>query len=528
MYKYDQIGNLTQNLEDGIADIEWNIYGKVEKVSKTNGTLIAYRYDSRGNRILKEVRTTTTVHTNFYLRDASGNVMAIYEDTRLINSPTTNIILKEIPIYGSSRLGQYRPKTDTKKTALGQRIYEFSNHLGNVLVTLTDNKVPQTDGTYSSVVVSASDYYPFGMAMSERTYSNSEYRYGFNGKENDTDFGSHIQDLGARFYSGALGRMFSVDPIGTTMPDLSVYHFADNCPIWKIDLNGLKGFQANLARILRPPSRTQTLPPLSVYNPNIPSDSYQMMVTLGMLPQIPEATPQIELSNQLLSIEGVKAIAMSYYGHSEGSWAFVLFLHGKDINEEISKHNETVLANRASANSPETKKLEEIQRNMYLVALSKAKIGRFAELHSDRFILSENSNEWLEYQNLLNGMLSEHPDILKGMGFDFSTKELIFPAVGSYENARNFALKLVGELGATEPYFGRLEASISFGKITGRISKDKKVRWRIDWDQEKGLHINVEDYREGKGNEAKKYVIPIAGGTEEQYKQILDTLNPKK
>ena len=239
-YKYDQIGNLTQNLEDGIEDIEWNIYGKVEKVSKTNGTLIAYRYDGIGNRILKEVRTTTTVHTNFYLRDASGNVMAIYE-----KKTDQNIAIKEIPIYGSSRLGQYRPKAATKKTALGQRIYEFSNHLGNVLVTLTDNKVPQTDGTYSSVVVSASDYYPFGMAMSERTYSNSEYRYGFNGKENDTDFGSHIQDLGARFYSGALGRMFSVDPLTKDYPELTPYQFASNRPIWAIDFDGLSTVYKN-------------------------------------------------------------------------------------------------------------------------------------------------------------------------------------------------------------------------------------------------------------------------------------------
>ena len=245
-YKYDQIGNLTQNLEDGIEDIEWNIYGKVEKVSKTNGTLISYRYDGTGNRILKEVRTTTTVHTNFYLRDATGTVMAIYEDTRPINSPTTNITLKEIPIYGSSRLGQYRPKTDTKKTALGQRIYEFSNHLGNVLVTLTDNKVPQTDGTYESVVVSASDYYPFGMAMAERTYQNSEYRFGFNGKENDTDFGSHIQDYGFRLYSAAEARFLSVDPLADSYPWNSVYSFAEGSPIENIDLDGLEKYNYRL------------------------------------------------------------------------------------------------------------------------------------------------------------------------------------------------------------------------------------------------------------------------------------------
>ena len=238
-YKYDQIGNLTQNLEDGIEDIEWNIYGKVEKVSKTNGTLIAYRYDGTGNRILKEVRTTTTVHTNLYLRDASGNVMAIYEDTRPINTNSNdNIAIKEIPIYGSSRLGQYRPKAATKPTALGQRIYEFSNHLGNVLVTLSDNKVPQTDGTYKSVVVSASDYYPFGMAMKERTYQNSEYRYGFNGQEQSDELDEDGNSYTAEFwqYSAVIGRRWNVDPI--TLYSESGYAALRNDPILYIDGKG--------------------------------------------------------------------------------------------------------------------------------------------------------------------------------------------------------------------------------------------------------------------------------------------------
>ena len=245
-YKYDRIGNLVQNTTDGIADIEWNIYGKVEKVTKTPDPFgiqatVEYRYDGTGNRIMKKVSAGATSTTTTYLRDASGNVMAIYEE-----KTDQTLAIKEIPIYGSSRLGQYRPKAATKKTALGQRIYEFSNHLGNVLVTLTDNKVPQTDGTYESVVVSASDYYPFGMAMAERTYSNSEYRYGFNGKENDTDFGSHIQDYGFRLYSAAEARFLSADPLIVSeqlYPNLTPYQFASNNPITMIDLDGLEGHE---------------------------------------------------------------------------------------------------------------------------------------------------------------------------------------------------------------------------------------------------------------------------------------------
>ncbi len=48
--------------------------------------------------------------------------MAIYEDERPINTtPPDNIAVKEIPIYGSSRLGQYRP---TFRTIAGQQIQD--------------------------------------------------------------------------------------------------------------------------------------------------------------------------------------------------------------------------------------------------------------------------------------------------------------------------------------------------------------------------------------------------------------------
>ena len=104
-YNYDNIGNLIKNEEDGIEDIEWNIYGKVEQVTKTDGTEISYRYDGTGNRIMKKITVGATSTTTTYLRDASGNVMAIYEE-----KTDQTLVIKEIPIYGSSRLGQYRPK----------------------------------------------------------------------------------------------------------------------------------------------------------------------------------------------------------------------------------------------------------------------------------------------------------------------------------------------------------------------------------------------------------------------------------
>ena len=232
LYEYDEIGNLIKNGSDGIKTIIWNIQGKVEKVVRTNAT-ITYRYDASGNRITKQVATTTTNHVNLYLRDASGNVMAIYE-----KKTDQNIAIKEIPIYGGSRLGQYRPKDETKPTALGQRIYEFSNHLGNVLVTLSDNKVPQTDGTYKAIVLSASDYYPFGMAMKERTFSNENYRYGFNGQEKSDELDENGNSYTAEFwqYSATIARRWNVDPV-VIVEESGYATFSDN-PIKYNDPNG--------------------------------------------------------------------------------------------------------------------------------------------------------------------------------------------------------------------------------------------------------------------------------------------------
>jgi len=71
-------------------------------------------------------------------------------------------------------------------------------------------------------------------------YNGSEYRYGFNGKENDKDAGEGIQDYGMRVYDTRLGKFLSVDPITKEYPELTPYQFASNCVIAGIDLDGLE------------------------------------------------------------------------------------------------------------------------------------------------------------------------------------------------------------------------------------------------------------------------------------------------
>jgi len=93
-------------------------------------------------------------------------------------------------------------------------------------------------------------------------------------------------------------------------------------------------------------------------------------------------------------------------------------------------------------------------------------------------------------------------------------KEVVLPAVDDYNQARNQAQEILGDLGAdSKPYISRLESSSVYNQVVGRVSADGKRRWRLDYDPEKGLHINVEDFSRGKTpDKVIKRVIPINNG----------------
>ena len=104
--------------------------------------------------------------------------------------------------------------------------------------------------------------------------------------------------------------------------------------------------------------------------------------------------------------------------------------------------------------------------------------------------------------------------------------ETILKSEKNWESARNKALDTVGNLGAdSKPVIGRLEVSAGNGKVIGRQSSDGKIGWRVDYDPEKGTHINIWDYSQGKGpGKAVKRVIPFEGN-EKSFEIILKQLN---
>ncbi len=124
-FTYDQQGNLSRD-EKEKTNIDWNNQNKVHQVrqEEADKAHITFRYDAAGNRIEKEVNRNdllpdgsrsyadpTKVVTTYYVRDAQGNVMSIYEKThrqKEDGSYESVLTQKETYLYGSDRLGVER------------------------------------------------------------------------------------------------------------------------------------------------------------------------------------------------------------------------------------------------------------------------------------------------------------------------------------------------------------------------------------------------------------------------------------
>jgi hypothetical protein len=169
-------------------------------------------------------------------------------------------LAQEHSIYGSSRVGVdnrkdtlymgavYTPTwggVGTSRRDLGSKSFELANHLGNVLVTVSDKPVYNvSSGTifFNPEITSISDYYPFGAPIQGRGYSNDVYRFSYNGGEaiNEVYGKDNYVDLVERGVDTRLGRLnWSIDPLSKEYPWQSPYAYYANSPIWQIDYLGM-------------------------------------------------------------------------------------------------------------------------------------------------------------------------------------------------------------------------------------------------------------------------------------------------
>ncbi|WP_343748904.1 RHS repeat-associated core domain-containing protein, partial [Fluviicola sp.] len=262
-YVYDKEGRLVKDRQEEIDSIIWTVTGKVKEIIRTAGSEkknVSFDYNSLGQRIAKHVYNNEDwmlEKSTYYILDPQGNQLSMYEHT--VTKRESNFYLAERNIYGSSRLGA---TGDTVNMAdphplpsygwAGNRSYELSNHLGNVLTVISDIVYPfSTDETsIASYVVGlnqVSDYSPFGVQLDGRTISwgikGNEYRYSFQGQEHDDEIKGEGNSLNYeyRMHDPRLGRFFAIDPLNIQYPNLTPYQFSSNSPIYMIELEGLEG-----------------------------------------------------------------------------------------------------------------------------------------------------------------------------------------------------------------------------------------------------------------------------------------------
>jgi len=103
---------------------------------------------------------------------------------------------------------------------VGDKNYELSNHLGNVLSVVTDKKIPNFTG-------------------SSLNYFNAD-RYGFQGQEADNEIKGEGNSYNFKYrgYDPRINKFTSIDPLSKEYPWNSSYAFAENRLIDAIDLEG--------------------------------------------------------------------------------------------------------------------------------------------------------------------------------------------------------------------------------------------------------------------------------------------------
>lgn len=207
-FKYDEVGNLISDAGEYIQNIEWTVDRKVKKVTRNATAMLAtgtgptsvykadieYEYNAMRQRVTKIVKprdmVTKALKTSnewlytYYVYDAGGNVLATYDrSTNLVGATyQEKLKLAENHIYGSERLALAKPSntlvqwqynypncgsdpptacrvsppgviiglpapsspTYAAGRSLGYKEFELTNHLGNVITTVSDRKIQAT------------------------------------------------------------------------------------------------------------------------------------------------------------------------------------------------------------------------------------------------------------------------------------------------------------------------------------------------------------------------------------------------
>lgn len=258
-YIRDEEGRLIRNIQEEIEEIVWRVDGKVKEVRRFSTSQlknVIFDYDAMGNQIAKHIvnnQTGILEKSTYYILDASGNQMSVYEHE--VDAQDVTYTLAERQIYGSSHVGTLKTSVDMYNatqsnlvaTELGHKRYSLGDHRGNVNAVISDIKIPVATGTtvdyFDVYIVNVADFSPFNVELDGRTIKNDFYRYSVQGQEGHDEIlgeGNYI-NYKYRGYDPRVGRLdWRVDPLSSSYPHNSPYAFSENRVLDGVELEGLE------------------------------------------------------------------------------------------------------------------------------------------------------------------------------------------------------------------------------------------------------------------------------------------------
>lgn len=257
-YFYDKNGNMTEDLNKQISEIEYNMLNLPIKISINDSCRIRYAYSSDGVKHHQEHYTNRQMIATTYPGAALDEPIIAHKSQSL--SQTSNgssDFGSSLPNLPSIDMGDQRPVNSTGYTSVdycGNVIYKtgvldkiltdvgyitlsndsvtyhyfITDYLGNNRVVLNQN----------AVVDQTNEYYPFGGLMGKNS-KDAVQEYKFGGKEFERMHGLDLYDFVARAFDPAWGGFTTMDPLCEKYPWVSPYAYCMNNPVNYKDPTGM-------------------------------------------------------------------------------------------------------------------------------------------------------------------------------------------------------------------------------------------------------------------------------------------------
>ncbi|MDR6919554.1 DUF6443 domain-containing protein [Chryseobacterium sp. 2987] len=237
-------GNMTSHPDKGISSIQYNYLNLPKEISHS-GLTTKYTYRADGVKVKKLFRNLETYYLDGFQYKSTFGIESWNGEGTYHPSPNEVPVLK-LRIIPTSE-GYY-------DDLLGQYVYNYTDHLGNVRLSYADKSgdgiiQPRRFNASNCTgwwciedwrpgeIVEVNNYYPFGLLHNYMDTNQNAYQYKYNGKELQE---TGMYDYGWRNYMPEIGRWGVVDAYSEKHTDLSGYNYAVNNPIYFLDPDGNK------------------------------------------------------------------------------------------------------------------------------------------------------------------------------------------------------------------------------------------------------------------------------------------------